>query len=277
MAINQNNKTETLNESKRGRSAKSKSITLPQSGSQSIHRTISLIRTVAEYKNRGVRLSQIARKAKIPIPTVHRILSVLVSEGFVGYDPNSKCYHLGIELFKLGTIAQQFTIKDRFRVAVEQISHESEDTTYLWIRSGYDGLCIDSVIGEFPIHTLSINIGGRRPLGVSSGCLALLAYLPDEEVKAIILANKGRYSDYGNLGEDEIWRFVRRSRKLGYALSKDVVLKGTTGVGLPIYDRKEKVVAAISVGGISQRLDKTRRENIVKLIKSEIQKSWLIM
>ncbi len=49
---------------------KSKSSTLYQEGAQSVHRTVSLVRTVAEYNGRGSRLSQIARLIKSEIALV---------------------------------------------------------------------------------------------------------------------------------------------------------------------------------------------------------------
>ncbi len=55
---------------KKDRHRKTKSSTLYQEGAQSVHRTVSLVRTVAEYNGRGSRLSQIARLIKSEIALV---------------------------------------------------------------------------------------------------------------------------------------------------------------------------------------------------------------
>ena len=149
-------------------------------GNRSIHRAIDLLRAIAKLQGQGSGLSRLAKEAQLPRSTVHRILAVLVQRGLIAIDPMSKTYHIGIELVTLGTTAQQFTIKDRFRSALERISDVSEDTVYLFVRSGNDGLCIDRIVGKFPIHTLTLSVGGRRPLGVGAGCLALLAFLPED-------------------------------------------------------------------------------------------------
>ncbi len=269
MLTNQKDKAGTPKDSKK-QSDKSRSINLPKAGAQSVYRTISLIRTVAEYNSQGARLSQIARKAGLPTATAYRILSVLVAEGFVGYDSMAKNYYLGVELFKLGSLANQFAIKDQFHSALFKVSQESEDTVYLFIGLGSDAVCIDMIEGKFPVHISTIGIGLQRPLGVGAAPLALLAFLPDEQVKKIILANKLRYPKYNNMSADTVRWGVERSRKLTYAYSESLVLEGIAGVGIPIYDRKGSLKAAISVGAISQRLQKKRREEIVTFVKSEI-------
>ncbi len=58
-----------------------------QKGAQSVHRTVALLRAVAKYNDQGANLSKIARKVGLHVATAHRILSALVAEGFVSYDP----------------------------------------------------------------------------------------------------------------------------------------------------------------------------------------------
>ena len=71
-------------------------------GAKSIYRTIGLLRTIAAYNEPGINLSDLSRKTTLPVATVHRIVSVLVSEELVSFDPLSKCYRLGFGLYMLG-------------------------------------------------------------------------------------------------------------------------------------------------------------------------------
>ena len=72
-----------------------------QDGAQSVRRTIKILRYVAMYNERGVRLSKVARGTDLHVTTVSRILSVLVEEGFVTHSPNTKLYNLGFEFHSL--------------------------------------------------------------------------------------------------------------------------------------------------------------------------------
>jgi DNA-binding IclR family transcriptional regulator len=242
-----------------------------QEGVQSIRRTIDLLRMVAKYNNPGVNLSKIARKVGLPTTTVHRILAVLVEEGLVIFDPGSKLYRLGFEIYTLGAKAQQFSLRERCHAALERIAETTQDTTYLVIRSGNDAMCIDRVVGKFPIQVLTFEVGGSRPLGIGAGSMAILASLPDEQVDAIIKANRSRYPNYADKAAEDVMKSITQSRKLGYGLSDRVVNSEMVGVGVTVKNSEGEVVAAISVAGIVNRMGPARCEEIVKIIKSEIK------
>ena len=233
-----------------------------QKGTQSVLRTIALLRTVGKHNDRGVNLSRIARETGLHVATAHRILLALVSERFLTYDPMAKLYHLGIELFNLGRAARQLDVRDQYRHAIEQVAEETEDTVFLLIRSGNDVLCIDLVEGNCPIRTMTITIGARRPLGIGAGSLALIAFLPDEVFEDILAANEHRYSQYGDLTAANIQALGKRSRKHGYVVSKGVFHDGVTSVGVPVYNRLGEVVAAITVATIDKRMGAERCEEI---------------
>lgn len=236
-------------------------------GAQSIQRAISLLRAVARHNEKGAALSKIAAEAGLHVATAHRMLSALVQEGLVTQDPISKLYYLGIELFLLGGAAQQFTIRNQLRSALERIAGETGDTVFLLIRSGNDVLCIDRVEGKFPIRTIMIDIGARRPLGIGAGSLALIAFLPDDQFQAILSANASRYAQYQNLTAEDIRKLAAISRKQGYVVSEGLFHEGVTSLGVPIFNRQKKVIAAITVSSISQRMDGKRCQEIVQMVR----------
>ncbi len=240
-------------------------------GVQTISRAIGVLNEVAKNNDQGATLSIIARSVNLNISTTHRILSALKSEEFIEHNPISKFYHLGIALYHLGASAYQFSVCGHFRSTLETIANHTEDTTFFLIRSGHDAICIDRVEGKFPIRTLTFDVGSRRPLGIGAGGLALIAFLPDEEVQEIINANKKRYLLFKNRSSNDIGALVLQSQKLGYAHSKGNVTPGATAVALPVYDDNGSVIAAISVAAIDQRMDKKRIDKIVRIIKSELE------
>ena len=150
-------------------------------GAQSIQRAIILLWYIAKRNERGVTLSQIAKQSGMNVATVHRILSALTQEGLITRDLVSKRYHLDFGLSLLGDAAHQYSIRNQFRTLLEHIAEETGNTVFLLIRSGSDVLCIDRVDGKFPIRTVPIDVGVRRPLGIGAGSLALIAFLPDDQ------------------------------------------------------------------------------------------------
>jgi len=242
-------------------------------GTQSVLRTIALLRAVAEKNDSGANLSQLARTTGLHVATAHRILLALVSERFLTYDPMGKMYHLGIELFNLGRAAHQFGVRDLYRHAIEQIAEETEDTVFLLIRSGNDVLCIDLVEGNYPIRTMTITIGARRPLGIGAGSLALIAFLPDDEFENILSSNEHRYSQYRGLTKSDIQYLGNRSRAQGYVVSAGLFHDGVTSVGIPVYNRSGDVVAAITVAAIDKRMGADRLAMIARCVRKITQHS----
>jgi len=240
----------------------------PYAGAQSVHRAIALLRSVAKYNEKGgANLSKLAREVGLHVATAHRLLSALTAEGLITHDPFSKVYHLGIELFALGSEAFQFSIRDRYRNVIEQIAQHTEDTVFLLIRSGNDVMCIDRVEGKFPIRTMTIDIGARRPLGIGAGSLSLIAFLPDEQFENIVRANEGRFCQYRNLAADDIRNLAAKARKLGYVVSKGFFHEEVTSVAVPVFDRQRNLVAAITVSAINERMGSDRRGRIAALIR----------
>jgi DNA-binding IclR family transcriptional regulator len=157
-------------------------------------------------------------------------------------------------------------------MALERIAEKTEDTTYLVMQSGSNAVCLDRVVGKFPIQVLTFEVGERRPMGIGAGSLALLASLPDHHIEAIIESNVKGYAAFHKTTED-VKHSVARCRRLGYGLSEKTVSPDTIGVGTTIRDPDGKVIASVSVAGIAKRMGIERREAIVRLINEEISAS----
>ncbi|ACN14407.1 putative transcriptional regulator (IclR-family protein) [Desulforapulum autotrophicum HRM2] len=242
----------------------------PQGGAQSVRRTLSILRSISTYNDDGARLSKIARHVDLPPPTVHRILSVLIEEDFVSFDPVSKLYHMGAELYAMGEDSRLCSIRDRYQTAVRRITEQTGDATYLVIRSGYDGVCIDRVLGSARVQVLGYNIGERHPLGMGAAGQALLAFLPEHECAAILEANSPRYLKYYNIHVDEVRTWIQQGQDRKHTYSSCKITQDAVGVGAPIFNKAGCVVAAISTAGICARMTPDRCRKNSEIIIAEI-------
>jgi len=244
-----------------------------QAGAQSLYRTIAVIKAVANYDEKGVRMATLARKMDLPTSTVHRILAVLVSEDFVEYDPDSKKYHIGYGLYLVGEKALKFDIREKYHSALINVSEQTGETSYLITRYGNDALCLDRIVGSYPIQVITFEIGARRALGIGAASLAILSSLPDDICKSIIEANAQKYSGSVGITKDEVYKMVLKTRRDQFSLSSKIVNAETIGVGVPIMDKKGDVLGAISATGILSRMKPDRRRTIVEIIRSEIERA----
>lgn len=234
-------------------------------GTQSIRRAVQVLNVVAS--NHGIRLTQIAKEVGLHVATTRRILMALVDTGMIQMSGNHSVYSLGPQTLHLGQCAKdQNVIIQPFRPRLEEIAKRSGDTVLLSVRSELNAVCVLRIEGAFPIRTMIIDVGSTRPLGASAGSLALLSWLPDGEIEKIISLHQHQYPKLG-IQAEQVRYLVKRSRKLGYALNDGLMLKGISGIGIPIADATGQIVAAISITAISSRLTEPRARELVDMAR----------
>jgi len=238
-------------------------------GTQSIERALLLLREIAAHNRSGSRLLDLATRTSLQRPTVHRMLKCLAHEGMVQQDTDSHRYYLGSMAFELGlTAAPRFNLREISHPGMVRIAEATGDTVFLTQRSGLDAVCIDRHEGTFPIKTFTLDIGMRRPLGVGTGSLAIVAALPDDEINTIIANNQSRYEEYSVSGTALLAQ-ARKAQKLGYSMREAPTLAGVRSVGQAVRNRSGIAFAALSVSTISSRMTEKRVIEIAALLKNE--------
>ena len=202
-----------------------------------------------------LRLADIAEGSGINRATVLRLLDTLIAEGFVVRDEASKRYLLGDEALHLGIAMQgRDHIRDRARPLLLQLAALTGDTVLLSARSGIESVCIDREFGSYPIRASYLDLGMRRPLGVGAGSLALLAWLPPDEVAALWPLIAPNLKRHPRITLALLQREVATARRQGYALLLDVVVEQMGGIAVPVFGSDGRPVAAISIAALSQRI-----------------------
>lgn len=238
-------------------------------GTQSLHRATSLLRMLAARPGLQLRLSDLSSQSGLSISTTHRILQGLVSEGWVTQDGRTSQYLLGPLAYEIGLAARKpARLHQLAGVALDRLANESGDTAFLSVRSDLEAVCIDRREGSFPIRALVLDIGGRRPLGVGAGAMALLMAMPDEEINQILQRIDGRLAAYKTNAE-VLRAGVKRSRKLGFAFNDGHILAGHKGVALPFRDPAGAVIGALSLAAISERVSPPRCLELVRILRRE--------
>jgi DNA-binding IclR family transcriptional regulator len=236
---------------------------------KTIDRAARVLWVLARGSSDGLPLGSIGRLGGFAKGTTHRLLAALVEAGFVFQDPATRRYRLGAGLSLLARIAQQQDVGAAAAPCLERLAEATSDTVYASVREGPTAVCIGREIGSFPIRTLSLEIGVRRPLGVGSGSLALLAFLPDAEIEAILKHNEMRYREFDGYDMAYVREAVDRSRRDGFAYVEGRIIAGMNALGVPVYDSAGTIVAALSLAAITDRVSGDRVADLVKLLRTE--------
>ena len=240
-----------------------------RNGARAIHRAVSLLREVSASRGNGATLTVLADAAGLPQPTAHRLLKSLIGEGLLERDPATRTYRLGPLLYEFGLAAAPRVDARRLcGPTLDRLAAAAGDAAYLNCRSGNDALCLDRREGTFEVQALPVDVGNRRPLGVGSGALAVLASLPSAEVDAVIEANAGRYRRHG-LTAERVRAYVEATRARGFAITSGRIVASYRGVAVAIGNGVGGLPAALSVIAIAERLDVRRIEQVARILMRE--------
>ena len=241
-------------------------------GSQSVYRAIAVLRGVARHHRTGITSTELCEELNLTPATTHRLLQVLLSENILTVDPYSKKYHLGLELYLLGSAAHDFAVREHLAVHLENLRKLSRETVFLFVRSGADSLCLRRIDGDCVVAGLTIAEGSRRPLGVGAGGLALLAAESNWLVERILRSNASLYGNYFDVPLKEIWRWVEATRKRGFAFNDGRLKTGVRAVGIAVGPPSERPLAAVSIATDDTRMTAAMRSEFERLLRVQFKK-----
>jgi DNA-binding IclR family transcriptional regulator len=242
-----------------------------RSGTQSIERVIDVLRVIASRGRRGMRAGEVVATSGLAEATCFRMLKRLEREGMIDRDPHTKKYFLGPLLHEFGLLARpRYRLAELCDAPLHRLAEFTQDTVYLSERSGLEAVCANRALGDFPIKSLSLDIGIRRPLGVGAGGLAILCALPPMEAEAVVDANAHRYEKFATFTADFLHGAIAEGRARGYSFLDGAVTPGTASMGVAF--PPSNPVAAISIAAISGRLLPDRREVIAQQMQREVRR-----
>lgn len=230
-------------------------------------RAMYLLRLLATAGRRGLGLTELAQRAQLPHPTVHRLLQQLGKEGMVSQIDSTRRYRLGRMAFELGlAAAAMYDLRDACRQPLRSLAETVGDTVYLTVRSGLEGVCEDRYEGPSPIRVITLEIGSRRPLGLGAGGLAILSFLPDDEREHVLDAVIRHLTAVGMVEASTLRHSVEECRARGYAFIRNRVTPGVSAVGVPLFNSLDRPIAAISIAAVNQRMTRTLVPQLAEML-----------
>lgn len=225
----------------------------PAGDPNSIQKVCVLLRALAAHAPQ--RLSELSASTRLNKVTALRILETLVQEGFVQRTADGRAYLPGVEALAFAaSFKRSDDVRELARAGLVRLAELSEDTALLSVRSGVEAVCVERQVGSYPIRANYLDIGSRRPLGVGAGSMALLAFLPDREVEAVIGVLGARLAPYPRSTPDSMRAEISAARKRGYVVLLDVVIDKMGAIGAPIFDPTGRPIAALSIAALSERI-----------------------
>lgn len=244
----------------------------PASATRSVERATGLLRLVMAYPD-GIRLVDLAEAAGLHKATALRLLGALEREGLIERDPATKCYTLGMDVVMAGwTSSRGSQLRNLGAAAARRIADQTGDTAFLSARCGPESLCLDRAEGSYPVKTLTLEVGSRRPLGVGAGSLALLAFLPPEEQQRVMRDVEPHLTAYRGFSLNLLHNLVEDARQRGFAFNPGLIVTAMQAVAVPVMAANGQPIAALSVAAIHERMVPERLTQAVDLLRLEARR-----
>ena len=213
---------------------------------ESVVRALDILEVLDNEGELGV--TEIARKLGMEKSTVFRTINTLRARHYVRQDQDTQKYSNSYKLFEMGhNVARNTGLpKMAFRF-LRSLSKASKGAVNLGVRDGNKVVYIDKIENDDTVK-VCMKIGQGIPLYCTGLGKALLAYLPDWEVRSILGREKfHRYTDTTLPDVEALLEDLGQIRQRGYSIDDEEHLPGIFCVAAPVFNAKGETIAALSV------------------------------
>ena len=187
---------------------------------------------------------------------MHRIASTLVEAGFLAGNPETGAYRLGLELFELGMrVRRKMNVVSEARPYLRALMERTGESAHLTVLDDASVLYVNNIASPQAIR-MHWNLGARVPAHCCSEGTALLAYRPPETVERVIAAGLVPCTPKTIVKPQRLRDELSSVRMRGFALDDEELEIGLRSAAAPIRDHRGDVIAAVSVAGPVQRVDR---------------------
>lgn len=190
-------------------------------------------------------VSELSRMKGMDKSTVSRLLSTLKTYGFLYQDPITRQYTLGGKILELADALRPETVLATHAGAIlDRLARETGETAVLGLRKGWTCLCAQISESNKGLRA-GPQVGQRTSLNAGAIGKAMLAYLPDTEVKQFLAGKLQSFTGKTITDPKMLLEELESIREKGYALSFGELEEGVAAIAMPIFDSSESVIATI--------------------------------
>ena len=218
-------------------------------------------------------LAELSTRLDVPKSTLHRYLASLQSHGILRREPGDRRWRLGYRLVIWGSLAAESTgLRHVAGPIMQDLLAAMGETVILTVYDDREVVCIEKVETSHSVR-MALSVGMRRLPHAGASSKILMAYLPEEEVQAII-QERGLPKLCTNTitDPDELAQELARIRERGFAQSYEETDRDAWGVATPIRDWRGEVLAAIGIAGPSSRFSDELSQRYVELCREAAQR-----
>lgn len=233
-------------------------------GTQALRRVLSVLRCFTNDGSTAYTLSDIVSRTDLTPPTAHRMLKVLVHEGFLVRDEGTMKYRLGPVAEQLARQVLRTNNPQELVVAagplLEALRARSGETVGLHCRVGGERLCLAELESPQSIR-MATGVGHVHPLHAGAAGKVLLAF--SDQRGPAVPETLDPVTPHTIARRDQLLTALAQVRSQGYAVSVGEAVEGAAALAAPVLGTDRTAVAALYVTGPSFRLTDIRIKELL--------------
>lgn len=242
---------------------------------QSAERIFQILEMLADNGEMG--LMELSTALGLHKSTVHRLLTSLIYMGYAKQNAKTQKYTLTYKLVNMsGKILDRMDIVEIAKPYLERLSNLSGETVHLVRRDGNDILYIYKIEAKVGTIRMVSRVGMMHPMYCSGVGKAIMATLPEKEVKKIWDASViERKTDKTIVTYEDMLTTLEEVRRNGYALDDEENEEGVRCIAASLRGYGKNVKYAFSVSGPVSRMTKERVEELaadMKKVQAELSR-----
>jgi IclR family acetate operon transcriptional repressor len=232
---------------------------------------LNLLVALGEHPE-GAGVSRLAADVGVPASTAHRLLNTMVPAGFVDFDDETRQYSLGLRVFELShQVSLVQTLSSLALPVMRRLTELSGEQTLMAVRPDLELIYLEKVEGRHQLQNMA-PVGGRGPLHCSSMGKALLAWLPDKEMTAVVSRLEMERRTVNTITDRRrLIKELLASRDRGYTTNEEENEAGVRSVAVPVLGPRGRPACAICITAPVFRCTRETLDGYAPLMKELVR------
>jgi IclR family transcriptional regulator, KDG regulon repressor len=228
---------------------------------QTLARGLMILEKLAEAPN-GLGITELAETFGVDKGSMSRVLQTLASYGFAEKDEVSRKYILGSQIVRLSrTVLTRMPLRESAKPFLQKLVDQTGECAHLAILAKGEALYLDQAESPLALR-VTTGVGTLAPLHCTALGKILLAF-----AGAPVPENIQSYTFRTITDPKAILHHIEQVRAQGYAMDDEEYNPGVRCLAVPVYDYRDRCVAAIGISGPTSRLPLENIMNVVKIVQ----------
>jgi len=222
-----------------------------------------VIETLAQ-SSKPLGVTELARMLDLQKSNTHRILNTLMELGYVQKERGTPLYQLSLKTWEIGCkVINGNHLRRAARPLMRQLHEETSEIVFLTVLSGIDIVYLETIDAVYPLQS-GIKTGWRVPAAFPASGRALLAHQPDAE--QLLERTVREVPQAASLDIPKLLEELAEIRRRRFAITIGGWTSGRNSIAAPITGGRRTALAAVGVGGPTDRMGPDRLDTLAKSV-----------